>query len=261
MSIIDSLKEIYDNRGILHSMVVRNLKGRYKNSYLGFAWHFITPTVMIVLFYIVYTGIMQKSIENYWVYLCVGMFPFTFFQTNLGSGSGCIIAEGGTIKKMYFPREIIVLSQVTSTFITLIISYSVVIVLMLVSGCSFNGYALLFLPLILLLSVIFATGYVLMFSAITVFIRDIQYIIQAISRVFFWLTPIFYMVGDLTGILNSLIWYNPFTYFIEVYHDILYQMQIPNLLYLGICCTISFFALILGYKIFDKFKGKFAEEL
>jgi len=261
MGIVCSLKEVYKNRNILYSMIVRNFKGKYKNSYLGFAWHFVTPLIMIILFYVVYTGIMQRNIDNYWVYLSVGMFPFSFFQHNMGSGSGCIVSNAGMIKKMYFPREMIVLSQVISTFITLIIAYSAIIVLMFLSGYPFNGLALLLLPILLILSAIFAIGYVLVLSAITVYVRDVQYFIEATARVIFWITPVFYLAEDINGLLNDIIWYNPFTYYIVTYHDILYYHQVPDLFQFGVCCILSVSALIIGLIVFNKLKGRFAEEL
>ncbi len=261
MGIVGSLKEVYENKNILYSMVVRNLKGKYKNSYLGFAWHFVTPVIMITIFYVVFTGIMQREIDNYWVYLCVGMFPFSFFQHNMGQGSGCLVLNAATIKKMYFPREIIVLSQVISTFVTMIIAYSVVISLMFLSGYPFYIPALLFLPILLVLSAVFVVGYVLILSAVTVYVRDVQYFVEAISRIIFWVTPVFYLVEGVTGLLKYIILFNPFAYYIMTYHDILYYHHVPNMLQFGICCLLSVSLFITGLFVFNRLKGKFAERL
>lgn len=262
MSTISKIaREVYNYRSLLYSMVARNLKGKYKSSYLGFGWHFVTPAILIVVFYIVFTGVMQREIDHYWVYLCVGMFPFTFFQSNLGAGAGCVVSNAGTIKKMYFPREIVVFSQIISTFITLLIAYSVVIVLMLLSGYPFNIGALAFLPIILVLSVLFATGYVLFFSALTVFVRDVQFFIEATARILFWVTPIFYLASDVMGILSYIMKFNPFAYFIGIFHDTLYFGNVPGLLEMGVCLIISITAFVIGLIVFNKLKGKFAEEL
>jgi len=256
-----SLKEVYEYRHLLYSMVARNLKGTYKSSYLGFAWHFITPVILIIIFYVVFSGIRVSPIENYWAYLCIGMFPFTFFQTNLGSGSDCVVSNGGTIKKMYFPREIVVFSQIISTFITFIIAYAVVIVLMLLSGLPMSASAALYLPLILVLSVMFATGYVLFFSAITAFVRDVHHFIDAIARLIFFMTPIFYLASEVTGVLEKIIWMNPLTYFTESYHDILYYGVVPDTFQLLVCVMLATVALIVGAIVFNRLKGRFAEVL
>lgn len=252
--------EIYRYRTLLYSMVVRNLKGKYRNSALGFAWHFITPAISIILFYIVFTGLRATSIEDYWAYLCVGMFPFTFFQTNLSGGAGCIVANGAMIKKMYFPREIVVLSQVISTFITLLFAYVGVIILIVIAGMSVTS-AILLLPVIMVLSVVFATGYVLLFSSINVFKRDVEHFIVAVSRVLFWITPIFYMASEVTGILADVIKYNPFAYFIEAYQDVLYFGIVPGATDLAVCTVLAIVALLIGGIVFSKLKGRFAEEL
>jgi len=260
-TIIGNMKEIYEYRHLLYSMVVRNLKGRYKNSYLGFAWHFITPAITIIIFYIVFTGIRAAPIENYWAYLCVGMFPFTFLQVNLSAGATCVVSNAGTIKKMYFPREIVVLSYVLSTFITFIMSYAVIVVLMLLAGIHIGVHAVISLPLIMALSIIFATGYVLLLSAITVFVSDVHYFVDAVARLLFFMTPVFYLTSEVTGVLEKVIWYNPFTYFIESYHDILYRGVVPDTFQLGVCCVLAAVALIIGLIVFTILKGKFAEAL
>jgi len=260
-TITGSLKEVYEYRHFLYSMVAKNLKGRYKSSYLGFLWHFITPTILIIIFYVVFTGIRTSPIEDFWVYLCVGMFPFTFLQTNLSAGSNCVVSNGGMIKKMYFPREIVVLSQIISTFITFIIAYAVIIVLMLLAGFSINANAFIFLPIVVILSIVFATGYVLILSSITVFVRDVHHFIDATSRIVFFVTPIFYLASEVTGVLEKVIWLNPFTYFIESYHDILYFGMVPETFQLVVCVALAILALIIGLMVFNKLKGRFAEEL
>jgi len=254
-------RELHEYRHLLWSLITKNLKGKYKSSYLGFAWHFITPAISIILFYVVFTSIMAREIDNYWLYLCVGMFPFTFFQENLISGSGCIVTNGSTIKKMYFPREIIIIAQIVSTFITFTIAYVAVIILMIIAGIPISLSSIIFLPLVLLLSILFATGCILAMSAVTVFVRDIQHLIQAFARVLFWVTPIFYMTSDLRGGFANFIWYNPLTYFIESYHNILYFGTAPLLSHLSVCFILSIIALVIGLFIFNKLKWKFAEEL
>jgi ABC-2 type transport system permease protein len=216
---------------------------------------------MILIFFIVFTGIMGREIDNYWAYLCIGMFPFTFFQTNLGQGSGCVASNAGTIKKMYFPREIVALSQVISTFITFLIAYVVVIVLMLMAGIGIVANAIIFLPFIVALSIIFATGYVLFLSAVSVFVRDVKNFIDATARVLFWITPIFYMAGNVSGVLETVIWLNPLTYFIDAYHSVLYFGVAPDMFGLGVCLLLSVVALIAGLITFNRLKGKFAEVL
>jgi len=261
MSILNSIKEVYNNRPLLYSMVVRDFKGTYKNSFFGFLWHFITPVVMIILFYIVFMSIRINPIDNFWVYLCAGMFPFTFFQGNIQDGSRCITSSAGMVKKMYFPREILVFSQVISLFITLLISCVGIIIILAIMGFSLNSTALLFLPVLMSVSFVFALGYVFFLSAISVFVRDVQHVMSVVSRIIFWTTPIFYLTSEVTGLLGNIIWCNPLTYFVESYHDILFFGTIPGTANMVVCCLLSLVAFIGGLAVFNKLKGRFAERL
>ena len=260
-TILNSMKEVYRERNLLFSMVVRDFKGKYRNSFFGFLWHFINPMLLIILFYIVFTSIRVNPIDHYWIYLCVGMFPFAFFRDNLQSGTGCILSNGNMIKKMYFPREILVFSRIISTFITLLITYCGTILVSIAVGFALNPLALVFLPLMLILSFIFAMGYVFFLSAITVFIRDIQHVMAVVGRVVFWTTPIFYLASEANDILGKIIWYNPLTYFIECYHNILYFSVVPDSTTLMVCFFLTIISFVIGAVVFNKLKGKFAERL
>ncbi len=256
----DKIREIYESRNILHSLVRKSIEGRYKNSFLGIGWQLLTPIISVVLFYVVFTGVLDNNIEDYWVYLCVGMFPFSFMQSNL-SGSGVIANNGSIINKIYFPREIIVLAQVLSSFIVTLIAYIFIISLMLISGHHFDLLAFLCLVPVTILTIMFTVGYTLLFSALTVFARDVEYFFVAISRAFFWVTPIFYMVDNMNDVIGAIVWFNPFTYFIECFHDCLYWATVPNLDILTMCLALAIIALLVGTYSFDKLKGKFAERI
>jgi ABC-2 type transport system permease protein len=250
-----------ESRSILYSLVRKNLEGQYKNSYLGFLWQFITPTVTILLFYIVMTGIRESQIEDYWLYLCSGQFMFTFLQTNLINGAGCIVNNAGMIQKMSFPREIIVLAQVMSSFIVMCIAYAIILVLMVITGCEFGLVPmLLFIP-VMLVAAVFAAGMAFLFSAVTVYVRDVQHFINAFARVLFWITPMFYLVGETSGLLFMLIWWNPFTYYVEAFHDILYYVEVPELWQMGIGIVLAFATFAVGLAVFRKLKGRFADKL
>lgn len=255
------LSGLREYRSILYSLVRKNLEGQYKNSYLGFAWQFITPAVTVLLFYIVMTGIRETEVEDYWLYLCSGQFMFTFLQSNLSGGSACIVNNAGMVQKMAFPREIIVLAQVISSFIVMCIAYAIILILMVITGCGFElAPVLLFIP-VMFLAAVFATGMVFLLSAVTVYLRDVQHFINAFARVLFWVTPIFYLVGETSGLISKIIWWNPFTYFVESFHDILYCGQVPEFWHLGVCALLALVSFAVGLAVFQKLKGRFADKL
>ena len=190
MLIIGGVKDIIDSRNILKSLVVRNLVGRYKNSLLGFAWDFVTPAIMMFVYYVVFTQIRSSDIPDFWIFVSSALFPFNFMISNLTVGSGCIVSNASMIKKIYFPREIIVLSQVISSLVILIIGYAIVFFAIVVSGHNLD-WVVLFFPIVLFLMFMFTVGFTLLFSSITVYIRDVQYLLSSLSMVFFFMTPMY----------------------------------------------------------------------
>jgi len=261
---IDGIKtefrEIYESRNILKSLVVKNLIGRYRYSVLGFGWHFIMPIIFLAVYYIAFNQIRAVPIQDFWVYLASGIFPFNFMLNNLTVGAGCIINNAGMVKKMYFPREIIALSQVISTFIVMLIGYSIIMVTVLVTGYGV-GIPILLLPIIFVLTFVFTLGFVLLFSAITVYVRDVQYFLSSISMLFFFLTPMYFISDTITGIFSLVVSLNPLTYFIEAFHDIVYYQTVPDLFNFLIILFLSVLSIIVGWSVFHKLKAGFAERL
>lgn len=255
------ISELYRFRYMFYSLVRKSLFGKYKNSALGFLWNFITPAISILLFYIVFESFMGRDIPHYWAYLCVGMFPFTFMNANLIGGASNITSNGGMIKKMYFPREILPLSQVAYTMIVFLIAYTIVFILMLITGFPLSLNGIIALPLVIITMLIFSFGSILLTSAISVYSRDFEYLINAFARMLIWVTPIFYMIDSRTGIISTIVWLNPFTFYIESLHDIIYRGVMPGAELLAACTVISLVVLIIGAYVFEKLKDGFAERI
>jgi ABC-type polysaccharide/polyol phosphate export permease len=255
------ISELYRFRYMFYSLVRKSLFGKYKNSALGFLWNFITPAISILLFYIVFESFMGRDIPHYWAYLCVGMFPFAFMSNNLIGGASNITSNGGMIKKMYFPREILPLSQVAYTLIVFLIAYSIVAVLMLITGFPLSSKGLPALPFIILTMFAFSFGTILLTSAISVYSRDFEYLITALARILFWVTPIFYTTDSLTGVLSTIVWLNPLTYYVEGLRDIVYIGIMPETELLIMCTIISAVMLAIGAYVFERLKDGFAERI
>lgn len=254
------LSEIAEYKSVLHALIVRDLVGKYKNSLLGFSWHFIMPIVMLLVYYVIFTQVRINVIADFWVYLAVGIFPFNFLITNLNSGSTCIISNSNMIKKMYFPREIIVLSYVISSFIVMIIGYAIILAIILLFGYHLTFYVL-FIPVILLLMLLFAIGLVAIISSIVVYVRDFHYFINSVSIVFYFITPLYFLIEDVNGLLETVVWINPFSYFIDSLHHFVYFGDCPDLSIIAMCVLLSLGMLLLGTLTFKKLKNGFVERL
>lgn len=256
----EEIIEIYESRNVLRSLVIKNLLGRYKNSVFGFLWHFITPFLMMVIYCIVFTQIRISTIPFFWVFITSALFPFIFMTSNLTSGAGCIISNSSLVKKMYVPKEILVLSQIITTLIILVIGYITVLTITAIVG---NGVAISWtmIPIVIVIMVVFVTGYVYLFSALTVYIRDVQYFLNAISMVYYFLTPMYFLSDSVSGVLGTIIWFNPLTYFVECFHDIVYYGRFPHSEYLMMCVILSVISIVLGKFVFSKLKKGFVERL
>lgn len=259
--IVDELSNIYNHRNVLKSLVVKHLFGVYKNSFLGFAWHFVMPVIMLFVYYIAFSALNKNSIDYFWIYLGVGIFPFTFMIGNLTTGTGCITSNGDLINKIYFPREILVLAQVISSFIIMCMGLSVVLVLMLIVGFSINLAVMPMIVVIIVLMFIFVLGYVLLFSSLNVYARDVQFFLNSVNMIFFFLTPMYFTVESTSGMLSTVIWINPYTYYIEGFHDIIYRGVLPSSTVCIGALVYSSVAIIIGLIVFKKLKKGFAERM
>ena len=259
-TIKQDLKELYDCRSIFRALVIKNLFGRYKNSAMGFAWHFIMPMVMMGVYYIVFNTIRAKAIPDFWVFMSCGLFPFNFMITNLKRGSATITSNSGMVKKMYFPRSILIFSEVASSFVVMLIGYSLVILATIVAGYEI-GMSLIVLPIILILMTIFVTGYVLILSSINVYIRDLQYLINSFSMVFYFITPLYFSMDDVSGIVSNVIALNPFAYYVRACQQIVYYRVVPSVDIMVMCAILPLVSIIVGVIVFRKLRYGFAERL
>ena len=148
---LKKIKEIYGYREMIFSLVKRDLRGRYKASVLGFLWTFINPLCQILVYTFVFQFIMRTGIEQFSVYLISGMIPWIFFSTAVSGGTMCIKNQSEMVKKIYFPREVLPISFVTSAFVNMLFCFIMIFLVIAVSGRGFNAVALLFLPLVMII--------------------------------------------------------------------------------------------------------------
>ena len=257
--IAKSARDVWDNRIILLAMIRRSTAGRYKNSYLGFAWHLLTPILMIIVFYITFTSIRPRPIPDFWIFLSSGVFPVSFLSASLRGRS--IVANANYITKMKFPREIAVIASVITDFLPVLFAYNLIVIAILLAGQPVNWFGMAMIPVLLVLMLVFCIGCSFLVSTVTVFVKDVGFFMSAIMRLVYWVTPTFFMLSDATGLLKDIVTYNPFTYFVEVFHDILYFGVFPHTDYLIICTilTVSFF--LVGSWVFFRYEKRFPEVL
>ena len=252
---------IYRYREMLINMVRRELRGKYKGSILGFLWTFINPLLQLVVYTIVFSNIMRMGVSNYEIFLFVALIPWMFFSTSVLSGAGSIIYNQSLVTKIYFPREILPLSVVTSNFINMIYCSVIVLAVVLFYHMNLNLEVWFMLPVIAFIEYILVIGIVLIVSALTVYFRDLEHILGIIIMAWQFLTPVMYPESFVPSQYQAILYLNPMTPIIISFRDVLYYGKMPvveNLVYAFLWSLIIF---ICGFLLFGKLQKDFAEEL
>ncbi|MBS4899644.1 MAG: ABC transporter permease [Clostridiales bacterium] len=253
------LKEIYDYREMIFSLVKKDLRGRYKGSILGFMWTFINPLLQLVIYTLVFSIIMRAGYEQYYLFLFVALIPWLFFQSCVQDGSTSILREKDMVKKIYFPRAVMPIATVTSGFINMLLTFIVIFVVLIVSGRGVNPIALLALPIVMAVQYILCLGIALIVSALTVYFRDLQYILGILTMGLQYVSPVMYEINIVPDRFKFIFGLNPMTPILNIYRQILYYKQFPNLMTLIYALCFGVGSVIIGFAVFNKLQKGFAE--
>ena len=254
-------KNLYDYRELLKTNVKKDIRGKYKGSFLGVLWSFLNPLLMVAVYAIVFPYIMRIKTDNYLQYLICGVIPWNFFTTVMGLGMGSIKNNAGVIKKVYFPREILPITYILSALCNTIFSYSIVFPMLLLFKIPIT-INILWLPIILIVQAIFNLGLAFIVSSVNVFFRDLEYLISVGIIALYFMTPVMYNIRILPlKYQHLLLLLNPMAGFITMYRDVTYYGTMPKIKLLLYLFTISILIFIIGYVTFQKLQKKFAEIL
>lgn len=255
------IKEIYEYREMVYNLVKRELRGRYKGSALGFLWTFLNPLLQLLVYTLVFSVIMRSGIEKYYIFLFVALVPWIFFSASVTGGSTSVQASADMVKKIYFPREVMPIAYVTSAFVNMILTFVVVFGVLIITSFGVNIKAVLFLPIIMIVEYILALGIALLTSALTVYFRDLAYILGIITMAWQFLTPVMYSEEMVPAKLMPIWNINPMTPIIQAYRTILYYKEIPQLETLLHATVLGILVLVIGSVVFRRLQKGFAEEL
>lgn len=258
--IMQIFKELYNYREFLKTSIKKEFRGKYKKSFLGVLWSFLNPLFQLLIYAMVFPFILKNNVDNYTIFLIVALMPWNFFNMTILQSAASIVANGGIIKKVYFPREILPISTATSNLLNFLITGIIVFAALLISGIGI-GTSVLVLPLIIIIQYILQLGLAFIFSSITVYVRDVEYLLNVFMMLMFYLCPIVYSADMIPARFLPIFKLNPMFHIISYYRTILYDKQIPNMPHVFILLIACLSILIIGYLIFQKCKKRFAEEL
>ena len=257
---IETLKEIWAYRSMIRSLVHKDLRGRYQASVLGFLWTFIVPLCQLAVYSLMFSIIMRGAgVEKFYLYVFVGLIPWNFFSACLTGGASSVVAQQSLVNKIYFPREVVPVAYVTSSFVNMLYCEIVVFAVSLISGVQFSLLGLLCLPVVMAIEYILALGFTMIISAVDVYFRDLEHILGIISMAWMFMTPIMYDLSIVPERLLPIFRLNPMTGIVTAYRDILYAGSVPSMGNLAISFGMGLFFLILGFLVFGKLKRRFSE--
>lgn len=258
---MEHFNEIVKYKDMIGSLVKRELRGKYEKSVLGFLWSFLSPLFQILIYNLVFTRIFHNDMPVYYIFLMSGILTWTFFADSLGQGSGAIIYNAEMVKKIYFPREVLVISEVTAKLVNMLLSFIVMAAFLIVSRVGFSIHLIL-LPVIIVIEYMLALGFALMAASITVYLRDLEYVINVVLMAWIWGTPIMYAAEGIPDtLLKKILYLNPLTEVTNCYHDIFYYHSWPTPTDIAYPAVFGVVVVVVGFKVFSLLNRRFVEEL
>lgn len=254
---IKQLQNFWYYRGLLKQLVSRDIKLKYRRSFLGYIWSVLNPLLIMVVMTVVFSTMFSRNIENFPVYLFTGQLMFNFMNQSTHQAITAINSNASLLKKIYIPKYIFVFSKITSGLVDFFLSCVALVIVMLVTGASFSWYNLLF-PLVALQLYAFCLGLGMFLAQANVFFRDIQYIYNAVTTAWMYLTPIFYPLESVGGRLQWLITHlNPMYFYIAQFRALIYQGCMPDWKLMLAGTGMAVLMLLIGKYFFEKNQDKF----
>lgn len=268
-----SLREIFRHRELLSLLVRRDLKSRYKDSVLGFVWTLVRPLTQLLIYAIIIGQVLRAAsgIPDFAIYVFTGLTVYGLFSEIISGTTASIVGNSGLIKKIYLPREIFPLASVGSAIFNFLIQFVILLVATIVIGKPpLHEETWYLIPSVLLL-LVFGTAFGLLLSAINVYLRDVQYLVEVVLLLLLWASPVVYswsMVRDALGNSLALDIYtnNPVTLAVLGFQKAMWVggqgvAEYPDflLLRMGIAFVIGIVLLFGFQRVFSRLQGNFAQ--
>ena len=250
------IKEIVEYRELIWALALKELRIRYKRSFLGFLWALLNPLLMMVVYTIVFSTIFSGRIKNYSIFLISGLFPWTFFSQSLSYSVLSIVSNSTLLKKVHVAKSVFVLSVVLSNLFNFLFSLVPMALLILILGHPFYWTWVYFpIPLVCLFAL--ALGFGFFFATANVFFRDVAHLIQIVITAWFYFTPILYTLDFISPKYHILFRLNPMLYIINGFHLSVFYGTLPSAASIAMSFFCGFVPLLLGYLIFRRYQDTF----
>lgn len=289
------IKELWKFRELLFSMVQRDLKIRYKNSFLGFVWSLLNPLITVLVMTLVFRNFIGNETPNLGAYILAAYLPYMFFQLTLMDSAQSIVSQLSLIKKIYFPREILPLASVISNFVHFLLALVVLFAFLVVVFLFYPGVwpfheGIVALPLLIFINFCLAAGCALFISAMNTFYEDVKYIVTVILYLMLFICPVMYFsetvyyshANQANPLVYRLYNLNPLAALCTAYRKAILDPQPVTVMvpdprdpshmqkmvyapigmdwkYIAVAFVVSVAVLLLGYAAFNRMKWRFVE--
>lgn len=269
--------DLISSRELLLNLTLRELRGKYKRSTLGWAWSMLNPLATVAIFSLVFKFFLKvqvpagdpSGLNGFALWLLCGLLTWNLFSNSLNGAMGSLVTNASLVGKVYFPREALPLSNIASNVVSSLIEFGVLATILLIVG----NMVLPWIPMLLLLIVValpFIVGLSLMLSVLNVYFRDVQYLTGIVLQALFYATPIVYpisLVPERHEVLGrdlpllDIYRLNPLVRLVEAVRDVFYDLRFPPVGDIAYVLGVGLVVLVCGLAVFSRFEGRLAEEL
>jgi lipopolysaccharide transport system permease protein len=263
---LSNLLKLFRYRGLIQTLVVRDLKARYRGSVLGFFWSFFNPLMLLMIYTFVFTkvlvGVHPPEMEPYALFMFCGILPWTWFSASLLESSNTLIAGGNLIKKVMFPAEVLPIVTVLANMVHFFLGLVILGLFLIYYQRPIDGVELLWFPVIVLVQLVLTVGLALFLSALTVHFRDLKDLLSNLVQFWFFATPIIYPMLTIPEGMRWWLNLNPMTHLMISYQEVLFfPGPHGHWKWLMAMAVVSVVVFLGGYFVFDRLRDSFAEEV
>ena len=250
------VRDTYRYRELIWALALKEMKVRYKRSFLGFLWALLNPALMMVVLTLVFSTILRFAIPHYAIFLLSVLLPWTFFSQSLSYSVESIVGNGELIKKVAVAKLVFPVAAIVSNIINLLLSLIPLAILVPLMGHPFY-WTWVYLPIPMLALIIFTMGMAFFFAAANVYYRDVAHIVQVVLSAWFYFTPIIYALDFIPVKYQWLFKLNPIIYVINGFRLAVYYGMLPKWPSIAASFICAFLSLLIGFSVFHKYQDDF----
>jgi lipopolysaccharide transport system permease protein len=255
----EMLAEQWEYRELLYQMTVRDLLVRYKQTIMGFGWAVFMPLLNTVIFSVIFTRVAPLDTDvPYPVFAYTGLLFWNFFASSLRFAVGSLSGNANLVTKIYFPREIFPFSAILVCLVDLAVGATILIGLLVYYQIR-PGPAVLFVPVLLLIQILFTAGISLLVAMANLFLRDVKYFFEMVLTIWMFATSVVYPVDLVGGNIARVLKLNPMTPIIDGYRSTILRGELPAFGPLAVAAALALVTVLAGWLVFHRAEYQFAE--